>query len=271
MTALTKNFASCVPYSVTLVEPVDPRLDISISLTAGTEMETADEILPLPDPKVKTSLVLTGNDCTFLQHSEESECHDVLSQDVSPILKIAVASILVNPVPNTVNTVAPVIARLALLQALNEARDVLNAWEWLPMRYPLVNSNLMDTRSLTPILHCKEESDFHKVFWQEVRETMIAIVESIKPILEPSKCIDKDPDTTLFDWCKELSVLHSVEIRFVMVPDRTPTVTTLSRLPTTACPDWLSRDVSEIQCDCWVAVWPRNPLEVKHPTAILDP
>ena len=180
--------------------------------------------------------------------TEVSDFHLVPSHPVCPSRPIAVKAPIPSPDPCTVTDDDPVAAVLLRLVVLSMPQSMDNAMLTDPACPPAVNTAVFVPRAPKFAMHRAEVSDSHFVPSHPVCPPLTKAVSDARPNPDPCTVTDADPVPTrlLRDTADKPWI--SNEHPSVLLPLRSPIVTTAEALPRALCPPVMHRiDVSAIQ------------------------
>jgi len=173
-------FAKLDPSSVMLVEPFIAKLDFFILTISAVSVEKA--IVWVSD---RCSIVIeTCLDpltlCCTLHRTEESDCHDVYSHAVKPILAeiVLLPPAVLNSDPKMVTNTCPMAGEFFAFVDEMEGKSVLKSPESVERAVAIVMTASRVPLALAVTMPCTCVSEIHIVVSQEVIPTFKICVES---------------------------------------------------------------------------------------------
>jgi hypothetical protein len=252
------------PCTVTDADPVPARFPrYNMPLTEPRSAEYAAVILPGRSPAEITTRRVPQAPCAALHLIDVSDPHSVPSHPVCPDRTIAVKAACPRLDPCTVTGADPVPALFARRIALTEPTSTDHPSLMLPDRSPAVITTRRVPRAPCPTLHRTDVSDSHSVPSHPVCPDRTIAVKATTPKPAPCTVTEAEPVPALLYPLVTLTLPASIEYTAVPLPDRSPAVITIRRVPRIPCPILHRTDVSDSHSVPSHPVCPERTIAVK--------
>ena len=234
------------PPTVTLDDPVTPRLTATTVLSIAAPVENTSVPLPPRAPAVTDTRPLRHAPPAPKPRIALSDTHTVPSAALCPILLPTVISQAPYPAPYSVSDSDPVLALFTRPESLTDPACIESAHDTLPTSNPAVICTRRLPPAPAPATPRTELSDSHVVASHPVLPSRTPAVLDHSPRLAPTIVTLLDPVTAAFPRFIALIPPDCTEYTTLALHARLPTLTTVCRLPTPTAPaPKLRTDVSD--------------------------